>query len=422
MGVILYLPDDNWDEQVHTVEFLSFNKLRRSMEEVAQSEVTGTNDNPALEWKFSSRNRHDNSTLEDEWLPGRHNDGASPCRELAGRTRTREDEEEFMNIREGHAALAVEIQKLKRELSSLTSQIRNQAPNRGADESCVGVTCVLPRLRYKLALKAQAGLRNVMKTSKRKSQNDSGHSVTVRTGDGIQTGIIKAKVDCTLRQFEDISRRVESNANPGTVTFIPGFAYTQFPSQTSCEFRILFSTFAELANHLGITSKADRLELVRKCGMGPQGDIVRLLGTYSFDKTEMSKPARIYLGSSCGSIIEVEKSLSSQRENSAAQHHSVLARKSREWNVIDKRFVHDVQMEKLPLPRLSDDTAEEEAFQIQWRRAPDLATRSWSRALIHSVDVQGWLEVILPFVQMQGRYLCVEIGGLASDDIWDDIL
>lgn len=89
---------------------------------------------------------------------------------------------------------------------------------------------------------------------------------------------------------------MNSNTNRQTLTFIPDYAYTQLPAQSSAAVKVLFSNFAEMAGHIRIFSKADRLEIMRKCGSGPQGDILRMLGSYSYDRNDMKKAARLFPG------------------------------------------------------------------------------------------------------------------------------
>lgn len=413
-AVILYLPDDNWDEQIHNVIFLENNKLRRLEDDFGNCQDEDKNDNPALEWKFARSEEHRSPGRDEEWLPEKEHSLRRGFHDI----RNADQESDIMAIREGHAALAVELQKVKRELASLYSQLSCHVHHRQPKKALTGVGTVLSRLRYKLATKAQMCLKPSHTLSNKKKTSDS--ETSVRTGDGIHVGAIRIKVECTLHQFEGISRIIKSDAGPNSVWFFPDFALTQLPSRSSATFSILFSTFAELTNHIAVSSKADRLDMIRKCGSGPQGDILRMMGTLSYHKTDVHKPTYLFPGGSCGSDFDILCNQSQGTE--AAQLHPVLTRKSREWNAVDKRFVHNVCLSKVSLPHLSEKTSELEAFQLQWRRAPDLSSRSWSRAITDEIHVHGWLEMIVPFVQTQGRQLCVEIGGLASDDVLQEII
>ena len=42
--------------------------------------------------------------------------------------------------------------------------------------------------------------------------------------------------------------------------------------------------------------------------------------------------------------------------------------------------------------------------------------------MIEPEQVFRWLELTLPFIQVEGKYLCEEVGGLANDDIWETLL
>ena len=341
-----------------------------------------------------------------------------------GKTVKASNAEDIAALRNGHATASVEIQKLKRVVASLSSQLCQLKRGCTTIEMCTSVGYVLQRLRHKLILNAQSNPRPMKLSGKKRSLDSSEQSITLCTGDGLQVGILRARVECSLRQFEDFAGHIQANCSPDKVFFFPCFEETQKPLQCSGEFRVLFSIFADLAYHLGISSKSDRLEIARKCGSGLQGDLLRILATHKLYENDEQMPAEVFPGASCGEFQQQAnlKTQENRNQQLAAQLYPILFRKSGEWNAVDKRSVHYLSLQSSPRPKLDESCSDFHAFQLKWRRAPDVSTRSWSRSITNSPHIHGSIEVIMPLTQTQERNLCVEVGGFASDDVWKRIL
>ena len=62
-----------------------------------------------------------------------------------------------------------------------------------------------------------------------------------------------------------------------------------------------------LLSNIGVRSFKDILEIMRKCGAGSQGDILRVLGTYEFDKNDENCRTKIHIGTSSGCRDFIDK-------------------------------------------------------------------------------------------------------------------
>lgn len=429
-GVIRYIPDDSWNEEIHSVEFLMNQKLRRRCgdESEAEESINRENPNPTMEWQFAvGREQCSEPSDDEEWaqnplqpLPKRSKTSISPAT-LEERHKT-----EIVSLRTGYASLSVEMEKVKRQLlthSQLLNFVHNQKPG---SESCSSAGCVLQRLRYRLGLKMQMGLRTLSSATGKRVAGPAEKTDNIRTGDGLLVDTLKVRVECSLRQFECIAREAKAVIPDQQVHFVPDFLYTQLPSQSSSAFRILFSTFYDMVSFVGVSSLSDVMEMGRKCGTGPQGDILRILGTYQFNGDNSGSAASIFLATSCGSATVDEAGSTSDGSgspvndcNAPPETFPVLERKSRDWNKVDRRFTHPLNLTRKKLPPLNESTSRVQAFSIEWKRGGELGSRTWSKSMMGQAQVFGWMELTLPFIQVEGKYLCEELGGLANDDVWE---
>ena len=79
-------------------------------------------------------------------------------------------------------------------------------------------------------------------------------------------------------------------------------------------------------------------------------------------------------------------------------------------------------MNKTKLPDLVEECEQKHAFSISWKRAAETTGKGWSFSLSDEGHVFGWLEINFPFIQVQGEQICQELGGVATDDMWDELL
>ena len=423
-GVLRYLPEDTWDEEIHEVEFLENNSVRRHEDTNSDEDDSAeqVNRNPVTKWRPSLRKGTDSVPSDDE-------DWTRVNGKIQGTQMSRsvyESQQLQINaLRSGYSALTVELEKVKKELLKHSLIVSKMIGANHESVQCSNAECVLGRLRHKLGLRMQAGLRSMSTGTTRlgkRASSDSNNILQVHTGDGIHVGLVKARVDCTLGQFESIARQIKTTAAPGTVVFSPEFSHTQLPLQCSATFRILFKTFLEVSYQIGVTSLSDMLEMARKCGTGRQGDILRVLGTYEFNKEDNSSAARIFLGTSC-SVHEKHRTdvQASIVSDETVEKYPTLARVSRKWDIVDHRFLHQLKLEYSSDLALDDLASEIQAFSIKWKRATELGVRIWSKGMLNERTVFGSLEVCLPFIQVEGEQLCAEIGALAGDDEWEKL-
>ena len=90
-----------------------------------------------------------------------------------------------------------------------------------------------------------------------------------------------------------------------TVVLFPDFFYTQLPSDCSTDFRVVFETFSQLCEVIGVKLATDKKEMARKCGKSVRGDLLRMLGTYEFNEENFQSPATFYPRTSWGASSSV---------------------------------------------------------------------------------------------------------------------
>ena len=424
-GVLRYLPEHNWEEEIHEVEFLENQAVRRINETTDDDDFHAScNDNPVTKWQPALRQSPNSAPSEDEEWTTEKLHGAHQSVNLTNNPTVNGEalNHEIQSLRTGYSTLVVEVEKIKKELISQSQRISIKG-NRGSDTyHCSSAGCVLERLRHKLDLRMQARLRPVSMSTNRLGKQSSAleHIPQLHTGDGVHVGVIKVRVECTLGQFESVARQIKTTANSETVFFSPDFQHTQLPTPSSASFRILFKSLIELTSQIGVDSLSDLLEIARKCGTGLQGDLLRLLGTYQFDTKNASSASKIFIGTSCGRFEDDNCQAERQAGNAqSTRKYPILSRVSRTWNMVDRRFLHPLQLDYSYLPALDEPVSETEVFSLTWKRATDISARIWSKEMTESRTVFGWLELCLPIVQVEGNHLCMEVGALATDAEWE---
>ena len=290
-GVIRYVPDETWNEEIHTVEFLKDQKLRRtSGEDTDQDDLNiCENQNPVTSWQFSKAEKISSAQSDDdEWMDGQNDHFTKSRRKETPDTLHHTERTEMQSLRSGYSALVVELEKVKRELLTHSQAIRHlQSENRdGSARSNVGN--VLRSLKHRLGLKMQVGLRTMGSVTGKRGSQSTESNLKARTGDGLHVDVLRVRVECTLNQFETIARQAKALLPHDTIFFSPDFSYTQLPSLSSSAFRVMFSTFNDMASFIGVTATSDLMEMTRKCGNGPHGDILRILGCYKYNPEDQS--------------------------------------------------------------------------------------------------------------------------------------
>lgn len=130
--------------------------------------------------------------------------------------------------------------------------------------------------------------------------------------DGVSCANIKVKANCDMDEFEALARVLRLNSEDSnesqSVKFYPDFSITQNPSLSETQFYITFSSLAVACKHLGITSKADQLEMMQRDGFANHGlaRLLRVPATYVYDEKEEGKECVILPGQSCG--VEMQNS------------------------------------------------------------------------------------------------------------------
>lgn len=203
---------------------------------------------------------------------------------------------------------------------------------------------------------------------------DSVQNSEIQTGDGIHVDAVKTRVECTLQQFEAIAAFGKASTELHEVLFTPDFPHTQLPSLCSAAFSIQFADVKTLLRIVGFKSFSEILKIVRKCGTGPRGDILPVLGTYQFQKDDESRAAIIHVGNSLGTHGESERE-EVESEESEGTRYAILTRKSIVLNKIDQRFAHPLGLSYTHSPALGHSYSDIEAFSFNWKRGAELASR-----------------------------------------------
>ena len=166
-GVLLFLPGEKWKEQIDEAEFLEGQSLRCvAKHETDNEEINckGQNPNPTLRWRFQLE---PSKAAEEEVEPWNNGEKRSSAINAPTGVQTQLQNSRFFidvemrELRDGHASLTVEVEKLKRELVIVTNHIHSLTYENTSHRKCRDANCVLPRLRQKLALRMLASLKQI---------------------------------------------------------------------------------------------------------------------------------------------------------------------------------------------------------------------------------------------------------------------
>ena len=137
-----------------------------------------------------------------------------------------------------------------------------------------------------------------------------------------------------------------------------------------------------------------------------------------FTKEKPESTASIYMCSSCAKAEPGMPTI----PNESVQTCPVLLRRNTDLDNLDNSYKNGLELKRFPFPPLGPTTKENKACSLQWRRGQDFGQKTWSKNFRNRTEVVGSLEASLPFLLTRGKYLCTEVGGLASDDVWEELL
>ena len=186
--------------------------------------------NPTIQWKF----RESNSQIEEcdsDWTDDRTINNSQVRSRALIRAKRKTQNKGLMDIeakplRDGHASLTIELEKVKRKLVGITHQLKSFQTPANQQGICANAMCVLPRLRHKIALRMHASLKQYSAILGKRKCTESGQTSKRNIINGIYRDTLKVRVECTLHQFESISRHVKGSSAPGSASLFPYYAYT----------------------------------------------------------------------------------------------------------------------------------------------------------------------------------------------------
>lgn len=185
---------------------------------------------------------------------------------------------------------------------------------------------------------------------------------------------------------------------------------TQNPKISATEFYITFPTFAVACKHLGITSKADHLEMIQRHALSSGTQQFRILGTYVFDE-DHSKQCAIFPAQSCGFDMTTGTAVKEGKP--------VLLRDTREWDLVDRKFKSALYVgHRIPSevgdPR-RNPKLKQRSFHFRWIREKEPSTSNWSKEICRLTGVGGSIELVFPTIQVSGDVLCEEMSNMFTE-------
>ena len=236
------------------------------------------------------------------------------------------------------------------------------------------------------------------------------------------SGFIRAIADCTLSEFETVSRYVHMNNEESK--FSPVYPLTQSPSVDMKEASILFPDIKALCNVIGIRSTSDILRIIRKPKARSSSSVdeesLRVLGSFLFCQGSSDRPTAFFVGKS---LVPTQL---------GSSFHS-LYRSSGRYDLVNKDYLDSLQVKIIsPSAAMSEvygwessnveqleicrkKLAQIGGFSLCWRASPQPSDRIWSRAMIEPTEVNGHLEVRLPYLLCRGDSFVTEIRDLLQD-------
>lgn len=303
-GKIRYVKMGKHDACVHEVEFLPGRLLRCSNPEEPDEE----NDNPVVSWRMAAalkpcdRGYSDNS----DWDWEAEISASIPLskRRKLGLTNLAENyvrclAVQMTKMRRNHANLLLEFMKLRRQVQSNTYKLQGREEKR---DDIGTVDRLMTYMKQRITLAMQKPLRKARPSYLKSGEGAEEENMHI---DAVSCVSVKVKADCDMEEFEALARLIRSNCSDEdsieSVKFYPDFSLTQNPTLSDTEFFVTFSTFVVACRHLGIRSKADKLEMLQRFGSAENGRVglMRILGNYVFDEDDGNECA-IVLGQSCG--------------------------------------------------------------------------------------------------------------------------
>lgn len=224
-----------------------------------------------------------------------------------------------------------------------------------------------------------------------------------------QDHLINLSVDCDYKMFIDIFKDItdKSDFNSNIHIYPSSFKDNQ-PSFSTGPIHIIFATFRDLANWIGVKDDDDLTKLLYKKSRLKHLSAATLLASTVFEKKENDNAIHVFLGSSADAI--------SSDESCGRGHSPVSAGytlRSEEWDAVNDRFKNNFTKSQYQ-PRVTqnqDISSTTHYFQLVWRGLTTSARSTWSLDSTHTgAIILGTLGLHLPSVELQGRHMLHQLG------------